>query len=51
MPNFFADNDDIRFLFDHFDLAKLARVRERRFPNAMSPQRGRGKICARVHPR
>jgi alkylation response protein AidB-like acyl-CoA dehydrogenase len=28
MPNFFTDNADIRFLFDHFDLAALACVQE-----------------------
>ena len=26
MPNFFTDNDDIQFLFNHIDLAELARV-------------------------
>ncbi len=31
MGNFFTDNDDIRFLFDHIDLAELARVQEDNF--------------------
>jgi alkylation response protein AidB-like acyl-CoA dehydrogenase len=34
MPNFFLDNDDIRFLFDHYDLAELARIQERGFQDA-----------------
>jgi hypothetical protein len=34
MPNFFTDNDDIRFLFQHFDLAELARIQERDFEDA-----------------
>jgi alkylation response protein AidB-like acyl-CoA dehydrogenase len=34
MPNFFTDNDDIRFLFEHLDLAELARVQERDFADA-----------------
>ncbi|MBN1910633.1 MAG: acyl-CoA dehydrogenase family protein [Pirellulales bacterium] len=28
MANYFLDNDDIRFLFDHMDLAELARLQE-----------------------
>lgn len=31
MPNFFYDNDDIQFLFHHFDLAELARIQEHYF--------------------
>ncbi len=31
MPNFFTDNEDIKFLFDHFDLAQLASVMEEDF--------------------
>ncbi len=31
MANFFTDNDDIRFLFDHLDLAELATVQEDNF--------------------
>lgn len=34
MPNFFTDNDDIRFLFDHLDLFELARVQEDDFADA-----------------
>ena len=31
MANFFNDNDDIKFLFDHFDLGRLAEVVEEGF--------------------
>ena len=31
MANFFTDNDDIRFLFDHLDLARLAEILEEGF--------------------
>lgn len=31
MPNFYADNDDIQFLFRHFDLAQLAGIMEEGF--------------------
>jgi alkylation response protein AidB-like acyl-CoA dehydrogenase len=34
VANFFTDNDDIRFLFHHFDLAELARIQERGFDDA-----------------
>ena len=34
MPNFFLDNEDIQFLFDHIDLAELARVQEDDFADA-----------------
>ncbi len=34
MANFYTDNDDIKFLFDHLDLAELARVQEDGFGNA-----------------
>ena len=34
MPNFFLDNDDIQFLFEHIDLAELARVQEDNFTDA-----------------
>ncbi len=37
MPNFFLDNDDIRFLFDHMDLAEVARVQEHDFEDARNP--------------
>ncbi len=36
MANFFADNDDIRFLFDHLDLCGLARVQEDDFADAQA---------------
>jgi len=31
MPNFFADNDDIRFHLDHLDLSEIVRLREKDF--------------------
>ena len=31
MANFFTDNEDIRFLFDHMDLARLAKIMEEDF--------------------
>ena len=34
MANFFTDNDDIRFLFDHMDLARLAEIMEDGFAHA-----------------
>jgi alkylation response protein AidB-like acyl-CoA dehydrogenase len=34
MGNFFCDNDDIRFLFDHLDLFELARIQEDDFADA-----------------
>ena len=41
MPNFFTDNADIRFLFDHIDLATLARIQEDDFADARrSPSNG-----------
>jgi hypothetical protein len=36
VPNFFTDNDDILFLFNHLDLAELARVQERGFVDAQA---------------
>jgi 3-(methylthio)propanoyl-CoA dehydrogenase len=36
MSNFFLDNEDIRFLFDHFDLGELARLQEDDFVHAKS---------------
>ncbi|MGL4595351.1 MAG: acyl-CoA dehydrogenase family protein [Thermoguttaceae bacterium] len=33
MPNYFLDNNDIRFLFDYFDLKELAAIQERETPN------------------
>lgn len=37
MPNFFEDNDDILFLFDHMDLAEVASVQEDNFKNTDGP--------------
>ena len=34
MSNFFLDNEDIQFLFDHIDLAALARLQEDDFKQA-----------------
>lgn len=34
MPRFFTDNNDIRFLFDHLNLAEVARLPERGLPDA-----------------
>ncbi len=34
MANFFLDNEDIQFLFNHLDLAELARVQEDGFADA-----------------
>ena len=36
MPNFFTDNDDIQFLFNHLDLAEIARIQEDDFADAAS---------------
>jgi len=33
MPNFFTDNQDIQFLFDHLDLTEIAAIQERETPN------------------
>lgn len=33
MPNFFTDNDDIQFLFSHFNLAEVAAAQEDNFAN------------------
>ena len=33
MANFFLDNEDIKFLFDHIDLAAIARIQEERTEN------------------
>ncbi len=37
MPNFFTDNDDIVFLFEHLDLAALANVQEDGFTRNTGP--------------
>jgi len=31
MANFFTDNEDIQFLFEHMDIARLARIMEEDF--------------------
>ena len=33
MPNFFTDNQDIQFLFEHLDLKEIAAIQERETPN------------------
>ncbi|MDO5579562.1 MAG: acyl-CoA dehydrogenase family protein [Planctomycetia bacterium] len=33
MPNFFRDNNDIKFLLDYFDLKEIASLQERETPN------------------
>ena len=38
MANFFTDNEDIQFLFEHIDLAELARIQEDDFVHAHSGQ-------------
>ena len=40
MANFFLDNDDIQFLFDHLDLAELAGVQEDGFVHAADDPSG-----------
>ena len=48
MANFFLDNEDIQFLFDHMDLAELAASRKtisrdrQRLPIMRRRRRGRG---------
>ncbi len=37
MPNFFEDNEDIKFLFEHLDVAKVAEVQENGFKNDDGP--------------
>ena len=39
MGNFFTDNDDIQFLFDHIDLAEIASVQEDGFTQTDGPGR------------
>lgn len=36
MPNFFQDNDDIKFLLNYFDMKELAALQERETPNGDS---------------
>ncbi len=42
MPNFFDDNEDLRFLFDHLDIAKLAEIQE----DGFTRNQGRGSEYA-----
>jgi hypothetical protein len=37
MPNFFTDNDDVQFLFNHIDLAEIASAQENDFTGADAP--------------
>ena len=39
MANFFLDNDDIQFLFNHIDLAELARIQEDDFAQTANGRR------------
>ncbi len=39
MPNFFTDNDDIQFLFNHLNLAEIAAVQEDDFSHRDGPGR------------
>ncbi|HUU81868.1 MAG TPA: acyl-CoA dehydrogenase family protein [Phycisphaerae bacterium] len=39
MPNFFTDNNDIQFLFDHLDLGEIATVQEDGFAGSDGPGR------------
>ena len=48
MPNFFLDNQDILFLFDHIDLQEIAAVQELHAENEQADycavgRRGRGR--------
>ena len=40
MANYFLDNDDIQFLFNHIDLAELARIQEDGFSHAADDTAG-----------
>ncbi len=42
MANFFLDNDDIQFLFNHIDLAELARIQEDDFVHSNGDPAGYG---------
>ncbi|HOW70679.1 MAG TPA: acyl-CoA dehydrogenase family protein [Phycisphaerae bacterium] len=39
MPNFFEDNDDIKFLFEHLNMAELAALQEDNFTRVDGPGR------------
>ena len=42
MANFFEDNNDIRFLFDYFDMKEIAQLQERETPNGDADYLPRG---------
>ncbi|MGI5904059.1 MAG: acyl-CoA dehydrogenase family protein [Thermoguttaceae bacterium] len=42
MANFFEDNNDIRFLFDYFDMKEIAEIQERETPNGDADYLPRG---------
>ena len=46
MANFFTDNDDIQFLFDHIDLKEVAMVQEDGFARADGPGRDYAPVDA-----
>ena len=46
MANFFLDNDDIQFLFNHIDLAELARLQEDDFVHAADDPSGYAPLDA-----
>lgn len=46
MANFFLDNEDIQFLFNHIDLAELARIQEDDFVGAADDPTGYGPLNA-----
>lgn len=46
MANYFLDNDDIRFLFDHIDLGELAKIQEDDFVHASNNGTGYAPLDA-----
>ena len=46
MANFFLDNDDIQFLFNHIDMAELARLQEDDFVRAADDPSGYAPLDA-----
>ena len=46
MANFFLDNDDIQFLFNHIDMAGLARLQEDNFVHAADDPSGYAPLDA-----
>ena len=47
VANFFLDNQDIHFLFDHLDLAEIARIQEDDSPRPTANARLRPRRCGR----